>query len=118
MVEQTKVTQILSDRLRNQLQGVQTAAQRNQLLKNIVNSERGGNQIDHVNADRLHDKLEGVQKNPVIMDRVHISPEAKALYHAQTSPKGNPPDLPGGNPVDNEQTNKPEAGTDPQLSET
>ncbi len=113
-MEQTKVTQILSDRLRNQLQGVQTAAERNQLLKNIVNSERGGNMIDHIDADRLHGKLEGVQKNQVIMDRVHISPEAKALYHAQTSPKGNPP----GDPGDNEQTNKAEITPEPELSET
>ena len=117
-MDQTKVAQILSNRLQNQLQGVQSATQRNQLLKDVVNSQQGGNLIDHVNADRLHGKIEGVQKNPVIMDRVHISPEAKALYHAQTSPKGNPPELPGGNPTDNEKIGKTEEETNPRLSET
>ena len=77
-MDQTKVTGYIAEKLSNQLADAKNAADRNQALKAAADV------LDKFDDDRVHDKAQGVAKNEPLMDRVHISPKAEALYRADT----------------------------------
>jgi len=92
MVEQTHVTNYLADKLGRQIAEAQTAAQRNKMGKAVLNSEKLAEAMEHVNEERVHEKWQGVEHNPVIRDAVHISPKAEALYRAHESGRTQAPE--------------------------
>jgi hypothetical protein len=83
MVDQTHAAGYLSQRLGHQLAQARTAAERDEILKNTANSEQAARILNRVDDDRLHDKIESIEKNQEILDQVHISDKAKALYHLE-----------------------------------
>ncbi|MBU0518435.1 hypothetical protein KJ564_05820 [bacterium] len=83
MVDETRATSALSQRLAGELMAAKTAAERNASLKDIMDNEQVQHMRDAVDEERLAEKLEGVKENSRIMDLVHISPRAQALYRAQ-----------------------------------
>lgn len=85
MVEQTHVTGYLAEKLGHQLANARTAEERNALAKSILNSEKTGKVMERLNEERVHEKWEGVKQNSELMDKVHISPKAEALYRAHAS---------------------------------
>jgi hypothetical protein len=80
MVEQTHVVENLLGRLSQQLAQAQTSEQHDHLGKAALTSQRAANILDHVNDERLQDKMQSVKSNQQLLDHVHISPEAQHLY--------------------------------------
>jgi predicted nucleotidyltransferase len=81
-MDPTKVTGTLSERLAEELLNVKNSLERNQTLKNAANSQQADHLQDAVEPERLHDKMQNVQENERVMDQVHISEKAQAMYRA------------------------------------
>jgi GTP-binding protein EngB required for normal cell division len=80
---QTHVTEVLRETIAKELAQIRSAEQRDHEINVALDNERVANALDKVNNDRVHDKVQSVQKNEVMRDHVHISPEAQALYRAK-----------------------------------
>ncbi|TKJ41624.1 hypothetical protein CEE37_03395 [candidate division LCP-89 bacterium B3_LCP] len=80
MIDQTKITAFLAEKIGQQLANAQNATQRNEILKDAMDSDM----VDHLqqvaDGDRIHDKLQSVVNNPEIRDRIQISERAETLY--------------------------------------
>ena len=90
MFEQSHVLGALMNRIGQAVAGANSQEKFNQGAKNVLNSEKLVNALDHVSDERIQDKMESVKKNQDLRDRVHISPEAQELYsqhvNAQNAP--------------------------------
>ncbi len=82
MVSQAKIAGYVAKQLGQQLANAQSAAEQKEILKNAANSQKAAQLQAHANPDRTHGKYQGVKENEELLDRVHISPKAQALYHA------------------------------------
>jgi len=80
MVEQPHVTEYLLN-IGQQIANAQTAEQRDRIAETVLGSQRLANALDHVDDERVHDKMQSAAKSLHIQDKVHISEEAQALYH-------------------------------------
>ncbi len=106
MSEQSRITEHLANRIGQQIAGAQNAAQRDKTGKSVLNSQQTDHALDLVNDERVHDKTQSMQKNQELLDRVHISPEAQALYRAHESGMTQTPER-----AHERAQNKPETGT-------
>jgi hypothetical protein len=83
MVEQTRITDPVAQKLANQLLEAQGRAERDEVLDNVRDSNQAQHARDTVDEDRLTEKVESVLKNERIGDQVHISDRAQKLYRAR-----------------------------------
>jgi hypothetical protein len=94
MVELDHALGILAQRLGPQLVNARSAAEREVALQNALNSPQLNHLMD-LEGDEVHDKVQAVEQNKQIMDKVHISPEAQKLFESST---GQAPPSPDGAP--------------------
>jgi len=91
MVSQAKLAGYVAKQVGHQLTNAQNAAEQKEILRNAANSQKAAQLQARANPDRTHDKYQGAKENEELLDRVHISPKAQALYHAhQAKIKGVP----------------------------
>lgn len=92
MTTQAKLVGYVAGSLAQQLANAQNTAERNEILKDAVNSEKAAQLQNRANADRVHEKTESASENTVVLDRVHISPTAQELYRARETELANAPE--------------------------
>ena len=80
MVDQSHVIGVITQRLGHQLAQAQDAAERDQILKNALNSEPLARTLNQIDGNRLREKEADLRHNPEFMDLVHISEEGETLY--------------------------------------
>lgn len=91
MSDQTKIAGFAADRLGQQLANAQSVSERNEILKDAVNSDQAEHLKEIADMDRVADKMESITSNDALMDRVHLSDRALALHRAhQAGLKGAP----------------------------
>jgi hypothetical protein len=79
MVDLSHAIGFLAQRLGPQLVNARTAAERDEALKNALNSPQWNHLMDQ-EGDKVHEKVQAAEQNPQIMDKLHISPEAQKLF--------------------------------------
>lgn len=82
MIDQTKITGYVVERLGQQIANAQTVSERNDALKDAVNSEQAEHLQETVDKDRINHKMDGVENNEQVRDHVHISEQAMMLHRA------------------------------------
>jgi hypothetical protein len=82
MSDQAKIAGFAADRLGQKLASVQSVAERNEVLKDAVNSDQAEHLQEIADRDRIADKMESITSNDALLDRVHLSDRALALHKA------------------------------------
>lgn len=114
-MDQTRITGALSERLAEELLNAKNSLERNQNMKDIANSQQADHLQDAADPERVHDKMQSVQDNERIMDQVHISEKAQAMYRAHEMKLEGAPERVH-NRIQNPSNEQPEPTKGPELS--
>jgi hypothetical protein len=79
MFELSHVMGIIAQRLGPRLVNAPTVEARDKALQNALNSPLWNHLVDKA-GEEIHEKVQAAEKNPQIVDKLHISPEAQRLY--------------------------------------
>lgn len=92
MVDQARIASEIGHQVAQEMLNAKNSAERNAVLKDVMDEQEVDHMRDMVEEDRLAGKVKGVKENSGIMDQVHISPRAQALYRAQSAKMENAPE--------------------------